>query len=682
MSASAFLDLGGPIARLMGETYEPRPQQLEMASAVAQALEDKACLLAEAGTGVGKSFAYLVPAIERILNHGEKVVIATHTIALQEQLIHKDIPVLMEAFANDKLRPVLVKGRGNYLSIRRLGLASQRANLLLANEPSRRSLRDIEDWAYQTDDGSLSTLPALERPEVFDHARSDADNCMGRKCPHYEDCFYQSARREAERANLLICNHALFFADLALRAGGASILPDFQHVILDEAHGIEDVASEHFGLSLTAGRVHFLLRTLFDERRRKGYLASLNPANLGGQDADNMIERAIMDVLRAGSTARDFFDGWLTLVESGEIAGGRIRETGLVENTLSPPLREVSVRLNTLKQRATREEDIFELNAYSRRAAELSDIAEILCDHTNEKSVYWADVDRSKGRPRVSLACAPIEVAPVLREHLFDKPWGTVLTSATLATRTPAEDEPFERAEAAFAFCMSRLGCEGARTLQLGSPFDYTRQVELYIDRSMPDPRDPERFASALVPRILDHVIATDGGAFCLFTSYAMLRRAASLLAEPLDALDMPMLVQGDGGPRSTLIERFRDDPRSVLLGTSSFWQGIDIRGDALRNVIITRLPFEPPDRPLTEARCELIKQRAGDPFRQDAIPRAVIRFKQGFGRLIRSTTDRGRVVVLDPRLVTARYAKLFLAALPPGIEPIVLSDDSTHSKA
>ncbi len=679
MSAPAFLDLGGPIAGLMGEAYEPRPQQLDMARGVASALEDKACLLAEAGTGVGKSFAYLVPAIERILNHGEKVVVATHTIALQEQLIHKDIPVLIEAFGDDKLRPVLVKGRGNYLSIRRLGLASQRAGLLLSDEASRRSLRVIEDWAYQTEDGSLSTLPALERPEVFDHARSDADNCMGRKCSHYEDCFYQSARREVERANLLICNHALFFADLALRAGGASILPDFDHVILDEAHGIEDIASEHFGLSLTAGRVHFLLRTLFDERRRKGYLASLNPANLG-EGADAMIERTIMGVLRAGSAARDFFDGWLTLVESGEVAGGRIRETGLVENVLSPVLREVSLGLNTLKQKATREEDKFELNAYSRRAGELSDIAEILCDHTQEKSVYWVDVDRSKGRPRVSLACAPIEVAPVLREHLFEKEWGTVLTSATLATRTPGEDEPFERAEAAFAFFMARLGCEGVRTIQLGSPFDYSRQVELYIDRSMPDPRDPERFASALVPRVLDHVIATDGGAFCLFTSYAMLRRAASMLAEPLEALEMPMLVQGDGGPRSVLIERFKDNPRSVLLGTSSFWQGIDIRGDALRNVIITRLPFEPPDRPLTEARCELIKQRGGDPFREDAIPRAVIRFKQGFGRLIRSASDQGRVVVLDPRLATARYAKLFLAALPAGLEPIILSDESENS--
>ncbi len=675
MSASAFLDLDGPVARLMGESYEPRPQQLEMAGAVADAMEEKATLLAEAGTGVGKSFAYLVPAIERILNHGEKVVIATHTIALQEQLIQKDIPVLIEAFGDENLRPVLVKGRGNYLSIRRLGLASQRAGLLLSDEASRRSLRVIEDWAYETEDGSLSTLPTLERPEVFDHARSDADNCMGRKCPHYEDCFYQSARREAERANLLICNHALFFSDLALRAGGASLLPDFHHVILDEAHGIEDVASEHFGLSLTAGRVHFLLRTLYDERRRKGYLASLNPGNLG-EGSDALIERAIMDVLRAGAAASEFFDGWLALVESGEIAGGRVQEVGLVENILGPALREIAVRLNTLKQRATREEDTFELNAYSRRASELSDIADVLCDHSQDKSVYWVDVDRARGRPRVSLACAPIEVAPVLREHLFDKPWGTVLTSATLATRTPSEDEPFERAEAAFSFCMERLGCESAQTLQLGSPFDYSKQVELYVDRSMPDPRDQARFVSALVPRALDHVIATDGGAFCLFTSYAMLRRAASMLTEPLEALDMPMLVQGDGGSRSALIDRFRDNPRSVLLGTASFWQGIDIRGKALRNVIITRLPFEPPGRPLTEARCELIKQRGGDAFREDAIPRAVIRFKQGFGRLIRSATDHGRVVVLDPRLVTARYGKLFLAALPPGIEPMLLSDD------
>ncbi len=675
-----MLGAGGAVARVLGEGYEERPQQLEMASAVARALAGRGVLLSEAGTGVGKSFAYLAPAMERIASCGERVVVATHTIALQEQLISKDIPVLLEAFGDERIRPVLVKGRGNYLSIRRLALASARQELLIADAAQRASLRAIEDWAYQTDEGTLSTLPVLDRPETWDLVRSDADNCMGRKCPHFDACFYQRARREAERANLLICNHALFFADLALRAEGASVLPNYQHVILDEAHAIEDVASEHFGLSLGAGRVFFLLRTLFDARRRKGFLASLRPGSFG-EGGEEAIEQAIMQVRRCGDAARAFFDAWLELERRGGAPGGRIRKGGLVPNGLSPALRELALRLAAVRRRATREEDAFELMAYQRRAMELAEIGEALCEQALDGCVYWLEVEGlRRGGTRVTLRCAPVEVREALREHLFGQGFSVVLTSATLATRREDEGEPDERAETAFAFTMERLGCEGAQTLQVGSPFEYARQVKLYVDRSMPAPADSEAYARALVPRILDHVAATDGGAFCLFTSHAMLARVADMLGEPLAALGHAMLVQGREGSRSQIVERFRSDDRSVLLGTASFWQGIDIRGRGLRNVIITRLPFEPPGRPLTEARMELIRARGEDPFRSDAIPRAVIRFKQGFGRLIRSQRDTGRVVVLDPRLVTAWYGRFFLKALPEGVEAIVL-DDSGESE-
>lgn len=668
-----MLSSSSPLAAILGEGYEPRPQQVQMARAVASALAGRSRLLVEAGTGVGKSFAYLAPAIERICEHGETVVVATNTIALQEQLLTKDVPVLLEAFGDGRIRPVLVKGRGNYLSIRRLKLASERSATLVADGASRLSLRQLEDWAYETDDGTLSTLPALERPEVWDHARSDADNCMGRKCPHYEECFYQNARREAEKANLLICNHALFFADLALRAGGASILPDFDHVILDEAHGIEDVASDHFGLKLTSGRVHFLLRTLYDARRGKGYLATLY-GKLSGETAQAAAHRAIEQTLACHQAAEDFFGGWLELWQSGEVRG-RLGGPQMVDNSITPAFGELSLRLASLREKISREEDRFELASYRKRAVELAETAEALCEQTLERSVYWLEVEQARGRPRLTLACAPIEVREPLREHLFNQDWGVVLTSATLATRTASPEEPKEHAEAAFAHAIGRLGCDGAQTLQLGSPFDYATQVQLFVDRSMPAPSDGQNFADALLPRILDHVSATDGGAFVLFTSFSLLNRLAAMLDDPCAELQMPLLVHGRDGPRQQLIERFRDNPRSVLCGTSSFWQGVDIRGDALRNVIITRLPFEPPDRPLTEARLELIRARGGDPFREDSLPRAVIRFKQGFGRLIRSASDRGRVVVLDPRLLTKPYGRMFLRSLPEGLEPVVLSE-------
>lgn len=652
-----------------------------MALAVEAAFEARSTLLVEAGTGVGKSFAYLVPAIARALGRGERVVVATNTIALQEQLVEKDIPLLASTIGerssagdgeesaawSGQLRPVLVKGRGNYLSIRRLALASARQGALLSDEAQRVSLRVIEDWAYETSDGTLSTLPAIDRSDVWDLVRSDSDNCMGRKCPRHEQCFYQSARRAAERANLLICNHALYFADLALRASGASILPKYDQVILDEAHQIEDVASEHFGVSLTQGRVAFLLRSLYDRRRRKGYLAQLEAQPMATED-QGAVRAAIEATLTAMRVAGDFFDGWIALVESGGLPGGRVRQAGLVDDTLTPVMRDLSLRLAGLKDAVRAEEDRFELNAYAKRAADIAQASSSLVEQSIEHCAYWAQVSRSRGRPRATIACAPIEVASVLKEQLFGRDWGVVLTSATLCTRRVEPDEPTERAETAFAHLIDRLGCAGATTLQLGSPFDHAEQVELFVDRSMPRPTAGQGYADELVPRILDHVIATDGGAFVLFTSFDLLRRVGDRLAGPLAELDMPLLVHGSGGSRRALLESFRAHDRSVLLGADSFWQGVDIRGRGLRNVILTRLPFEPPDRPLTEARAELIRQRGGNPFREDSIPRAVIRFKQGFGRLIRSGQDRGRVVVLDPRIVTARYGKFFRDALPPGV--------------
>lgn len=740
------LSADGPVARALGPSFESRPEQIDMATAVATAMETRSHLVVEAGTGVGKSFAYLVPAMLRALERGERIVIATNTISLQEQLVQKDIPFLKSllspetmpisvsareqahdddpdepdhssAPARPAIKAVLVKGRGNYISIRRLRLASQRQDKLLNDAAARRTLHAIEDWAMETTDGTLSTLPPLERPGVWDKVESDSGNCMGRKCPNYRECFYQRARAEMESANILVCNHALFFSDLALRSQEVGFLPEYQHVILDEAHNVEDVASEHFGLSIAEGRVFHLLSTLYGARTGKGYLPQLQ---LLTGDLET-VDRAIRLVMQADAAARGFFDSIVELTQrgpaptdparksysAGPSSGLRIRAAAAVENILSPVMRELSLRLKALREAVKNDADKYELNSYSQRAAMIADDAEMLLDQSLPGCAYWAETggqdDEARYR-RVTLACAPVEVGPLLKDRLFGQDWSVVLTSATLATREVKEGEAAESAEMAFAHVLSRLGCEGARVLQLGSPFDHARQVELYVDlltqnprgaqagparggelRFVADdqpgpgtsrpPRPPLSYTDQLAQRILHHVTETDGGAFVLFTSFASLNAVASRITGPLAVRGIPVLAQGRDGSRSQILDRFRESDRSVLLGAASFWQGVDVRGRGLRNVIITKLPFDPPDRPLTEARGEVIQARGGDPFGEDSLPRAVIRFKQGFGRLIRSKSDHGRVVILDPRILTARYGRLFLAALPKGLEARILRD-------
>lgn len=578
-------------------------------------------------------------------------------------------------------------------------LASQRQDRLFADATARRSLHVIEDWATTTRDGTASTLPPLERPGIWDKVQSDSGNCMGRKCPTYKQCFYQAARAKIDGANLFITNHALFFADLNLRAQDAGILPDYDHVILDEAHAVEETASEHFGVSLAEGRVMHLLTSLAHPRTGKGYLPYLSlsidsdamAAAVRCVDAAMLATRAFFDELRGLTHAASGGGDAPWTHREAEPRSVRVRAAGAVTNILTPAMRDLSLRLKSLRDAVKNDEDRFELNAFAIRTEGTAVAAETLVSQTLLGYAYWVETENDREErfgSRATHACAPIDVAPILRERLFRQKCSVVLTSATLATRTVRDDEAPEKAETAFAHIISRLGCEGARALQLGSPFDYARQMKVYIERGgggkwqsgkvrewqSDDGMDGRESLSPLSAVIMRHIEATQGGAFVLFTSFSALNKCASELAGPLSVRGYPMLAQGRDGSRTTILQRFRESNKSVLLGAASFWQGVDVRGDALRNVIIAKLPFDPPDRPLTQARYELIEAKGGNPFMEDSLPRAVIKFKQGIGRLIRSKTDTGRVVILDERVKTARYGRLFLAALPEGAR--VVTDD------
>lgn len=690
-AVEADLGPGGAIARTLPQ-YEDRESQREMAGAVADLYNDGGVGLLEAGTGVGKSLAYLVPALRWAAANGQRTVVSTNTINLQEQLVRKDLPFLADALGGEQqVRFALLKGWRNYVCLLRLAQSKLLASSIFADE-SASDINDIAEWADQTTDGSLADLPSPPRPEVWDEVVAEPDLCRKSACPHYGRCFLFQARRAAAQADVVVVNHHLLMSDVAVRRvqqnwEDAAVIPPYARLVVDEAHHLEEAAAAHLGTSASRRGLQQLFSRLIRQgagaRTGRGLLHALETRLVASSD---LLSTASVDIIRknliptvdaAREKATLLFDLLQTYLQmhgesvrrlTADFARDQIWSAGL-SVALMDLLGEISMLKSGLEmirsrmERAKKPDEtvlplIGEMAAVSRRleGAALALEGTLRPPAEAGPMVRWVEVRGREGN--VAVASVPLDLAPILREDLFSRVETAILTSATLTS------------DASFDFLSRRMGLDsiGANVVAeiFPSPFEYPTHALFMVPTDAPAPNvDPAGHMQAVVRSIFDLTVAADGGVFALFTSHRDVRGAAAELRARGVERSRPLYVHGED-TRDNLLRRFRDSGRAVLLGTASFWEGVDVPGRALRGLLIARLPFRVPSEPVTAAHCEAITERGGDAFAEYMVPHAALRLKQGFGRLIRTATDRGVIVLVDPRAVNKGYGRALLRDLPP----------------
>ena len=631
VKAEEILKNGGLISQNLSH-YEQRSEQIQMAKAVEEVISRKKYLVVEAGTGVGKSLAYLVPFIYWTVQEKKRVVISTYTKTLQEQLIKKDLPFLKKALGID-FHFALALGGENYLCLRKMEGA--RLYELLDTPGEIRELEKIFSRLPDLKEGLKLELGFEPSSRVWEKICRESEVCLNKRCPFQKRCYYLRAKIKETHSQILVVNHHLFFAHLSSEE---KVLPPFNAVVFDEAHNLEEVATSFLGVKVSNYQVNNFLDSLFNPRTHKGFLTRIN--NLNTEKQVNKIRKF----------SESFFSNLQKKV--GEEKKLRIKEKEFLPCGLYNLFLELSILLESLKERAKDEEERLEILSYLARCHKIEDNLKMILKQERDDYIYWIEVAPAKRKNKCSLCAAPVDISKELKKRVFNEVKPIILTSATLTIRRN------------FNYFKERIGLDNAKELYLASPFNYREQVLLYLSPHMPDPwRDSLLYSSRVVEEVEKILYIMKGSTFVLFTSFKMLNQ----VYEELDKrfLGLNFLKQGDK-PRYQLLERFKKGKEMVLFGTNTFWQGVDVPGKALRCVIITKLPFSVPHEPIVEARLEFLKAHNKNPFLCYQLPQAIILLKQGFGRLVRSKEDRGVVAILDPRLRTRDYGKIFLESLPP----------------